>query len=93
MFPCEKVLGKHAVTLVGYGREGNEEYFIIQNSWGLNWGVRGYAKVWRRLLERIYVPFNTKIKGPDEGRRNKRDSPEKGNERDDMGQPTKKQNI
>jgi len=29
----------HAVTIVGYTREG----FIIQNSWGLDWGANGFA--------------------------------------------------
>ncbi|MGE3912079.1 MAG: C1 family peptidase, partial [Chloroflexota bacterium] len=29
----------HAVAIVGYTREG----FIIQNSWGEDWGARGYA--------------------------------------------------
>ena len=37
----------HAVILVGYGRENGKDYWIIQNSWGTNWGERGYAKIER----------------------------------------------
>jgi Papain family cysteine protease len=31
--------GAHAFALVGYNRKG----FIVQNSWGLNWGLNGFA--------------------------------------------------
>tara|TARA_X000000950_G_scaffold281555_1_gene378452 strand:+ start:174 stop:968 length:795 start_codon:yes stop_codon:yes gene_type:complete len=36
----EKLLGGHAVMAVGYNDE--KEYFIVRNSWGLEWGDRGY---------------------------------------------------
>jgi len=35
----------HSVVLVGYGVEEGKEYWLIQNSWGANWGDRGYMKL------------------------------------------------
>jgi C1A family cysteine protease len=36
----EKVLGGHAVVAVGY--DDSKRSFIIRNSWGSNWGLKGY---------------------------------------------------
>jgi len=41
----EKLLGGHAVLLVGYDK--NKKVFIARNSWGTGWGDRGY----------FYMPF------------------------------------
>jgi hypothetical protein len=43
----------HGVTIVGYGKvkEGTmvrgwcEEYWIVRNSWGANWGENGFFKL------------------------------------------------
>ena len=42
----ERLLGGHAVLLVGYNK--SKKVFIARNSWGINWGDRGY----------FYMPFN-----------------------------------
>jgi C1A family cysteine protease len=51
----EKLLGGHAVLLVGYNK--NKKVFIARNSWGTGWGDRGY----------FYMPFqvieNTSMSG------------------------------
>jgi len=36
--------GGHAVSAIGYGSEGGVHYWLVQNSWGTNWGVEGFAK-------------------------------------------------
>uniref|UniRef100_A0A6C0LZS7 Peptidase C1A papain C-terminal domain-containing protein n=1 Tax=viral metagenome TaxID=1070528 RepID=A0A6C0LZS7_9ZZZZ len=39
----EKILGGHAVALVGYTTINDIEYFIVRNSWGTEWGDKGYC--------------------------------------------------
>ena len=35
----------HGVTLVGYGSEQGESYWIAQNTWGTEWGESGYIRI------------------------------------------------
>mmetsp|Transcript_53755 Transcript_53755/g.94285 ORF Transcript_53755/g.94285 Transcript_53755/m.94285 type:complete len:380 (-) Transcript_53755:86-1225(-) len=37
----------HAVVAIGYGEENNVKYWVIQNSWGRQWGEDGHIRLLR----------------------------------------------
>jgi C1A family cysteine protease len=38
---CRSRIMNHCVTLVGYGKNSEGEYWIVRNSWGTSWGDQG----------------------------------------------------
>lgn len=44
---CSSMFLDHGVGLVGYGTEGKVAYWIVRNSWGAEWGEKGYVRMIR----------------------------------------------
>ena len=42
-----KVLGGHAVRMLGWGVENGTPYWLIANSWNTDWGDNGFFKIVR----------------------------------------------
>ena len=51
----EKVLGGHAVLVVGYKQIGRSLYAIVRNSWGTGWGEKGYFYMPKTFFDKGYV--------------------------------------
>jgi C1A family cysteine protease len=43
--PNEAVQGGHAILLVGYYTSGKQRRFKFRNSWGADWGRKGYGSL------------------------------------------------
>eukprot|EP01113_Clastostelium_recurvatum_P017412 TRINITY_DN2043_c0_g1_i1.p1 TRINITY_DN2043_c0_g1~~TRINITY_DN2043_c0_g1_i1.p1 ORF type:complete len:155 (-),score=29.59 TRINITY_DN2043_c0_g1_i1:82-546(-) len=44
---CDPTSLDHAVLLVGYGTDGDKDYWLVKNSWGPKWGEDGYFRILR----------------------------------------------
>jgi len=40
-------IGGHAIEIVGWGEEYKKKYWIVKNSWGVEWGDKGYFRILR----------------------------------------------
>lgn len=44
---CDKGVINHAAVIVGWGNLNQLDYWIVRNSWGPGWGIRGYFLIQR----------------------------------------------
>jgi hypothetical protein len=71
--PDTQMQGGHAMTIVGYNGEG----FIIRNTWGSNWGDKGYCvypygdwgshwEIWTTIDEKSYIDLDDVVNSDEE---------------------------
>lgn len=41
----DRYIGGHAVNIMGWGTQDGVLYWLIRNSWGIDWGDRGYFRI------------------------------------------------
>eukprot|EP00406_Dinophysis_acuminata_P065284 CAMPEP_0179292602 /NCGR_PEP_ID=MMETSP0797-20121207/42938_1 /TAXON_ID=47934 /ORGANISM="Dinophysis acuminata, Strain DAEP01" /LENGTH=463 /DNA_ID=CAMNT_0021001715 /DNA_START=9 /DNA_END=1400 /DNA_ORIENTATION=- len=66
---CDPATLDHGAALVGYGASGAHKYWLIRNSWGADWGERGYYRIVRGankcgLANMVTTAIGVMILGP-----------------------------
>lgn len=51
---CGRV-ADHAMVLVGHGIQENTEYWLLRNSYGVQWGEKGYFKIAKSATEKCFT--------------------------------------
>ncbi|PIC25502.1 hypothetical protein B9Z55_018408 [Caenorhabditis nigoni] len=50
-YTAGEVLGGHAIKIIGWGTENGTDYWLNANSWGADWGEKGFFKMRRGVNE------------------------------------------
>lgn len=48
----DQVPGQHAIEVIGWGTDmfSGESYWLVKNTWGIEWGERGFARISRQHM-------------------------------------------
>ncbi|KAF2070206.1 hypothetical protein CYY_008467, partial [Polysphondylium violaceum] len=52
---CDQNRVTHAVVAVGYGTENGVDYWILKNSWGADWGEKGFFRMKRNTGDKCGI--------------------------------------
>jgi C1A family cysteine protease len=58
---CSTIYLTHAVGIIGYGTDSGTDYWIVRNSWGRDWGEKGYARMSRNKNNQCGIASDTII--------------------------------
>ena len=52
-----KMLGGHAIRILGWGTEEGTPYWLVANSWNTDWGDNGIKSIVICLSSHLFDPF------------------------------------